>query len=64
MTHYAALTPANVQKFFEDVQHDAERIIAWCDFCSKKQTQEKRVVPTITVRSKFSHALQHNKNCQ
>lgn len=65
MTHHAALTPANIQKFFEDVQCDAERIIAWCNFCSKNQTQDGGVslfsVPTITVRSKFSHALQNNK---
>ena len=40
MTHHAALTPANIQKFFEDVQCDAERIIAWCNFCSKNQTQD------------------------
>ena len=61
MTHYAALTPANIQKFFEDVQCDAERIIAWWDFCLKNQTQDKGVslfsVPTITVKIKFSHVL-------
>ena len=55
MAHNAALTPANIQKFFEDVQHDAEKIIAWCDFCSRNQPQDKGLslfsVPTITVRS-------------
>ena len=52
--HDAALTPANIQNFFEDVQNDAERISAWYEFCAKNQTQDKGVslfsVPTITVR--------------
>ena len=45
---FIALTTENIQKFFEEVQKDAEEIVSWHDFCLKFLKCQFEV-PSITV---------------
>ena len=45
---FIALTTENIQKFFEEVQKDAEEIVSWHDFCMTHLKCQFEV-PSITV---------------
>ena len=55
---FIALTTENIQKFFEEVQKDAEEIVSWHDFCLMRLKCQFEV-PSITVGTLKDSILIH-----